>query len=76
VANNVPAVRAYNAAVTSQLNVLSVNTTNQLVLGNDITAGMIVSIRDETGANPIAREVQYGASNSGGAGFRSLVVPN
>jgi len=76
VANNVAAVRAYNAAVTSQLNVLSVNTTNQLVLGNDITAGMIVSIRDETGANPIAREVQYGASNSGGAGFRSLVVPN
>ena len=74
--NNVAVIRAMNASATSQLNLLSLNGSNQLVLGGDVTSGTIVSIRDTSLSNSISREVLYGAANSAGAGYRTISVPN
>lgn len=72
---NAQPIRVTNAAATGDLNVFVVNSSDQVVLGtqgNGVQAG----IRDTAFANHAVKELLYGPPDSGGPGYRMVVVPN
>lgn len=70
-------VRAKNALNTLDHNILYYNTSNEVVIGTDAVS-VKLQVVDNAVANPLLRDIVYGAADSGsrGAGFRALQVPN